>query len=731
VRAAPLRAVDAATFPDRGEIVNQALADLLIGTARWSATFALTLAAAARLAGSAFAARPRGTAEHYLQLFLASTLACTAPVVLLGFAGRLHPNGLLLFAAALFLASRALPRAVAGPAGPRASEKRRRLLLLPLVLALGLIAVDLPIHLASPPSNWDAMTYHLHFPARWIQEGHLHHIPTVFSDNASAFAPQNGALLFAWSMALLGSDALSNVLQFAALAAIGCAVHRLARMSGVGPLASALAGATVVWIQPLRRLVASANVDAWMLAFWIMALAWLATYLRRPRVDLAAACGLAAGLAAGTKTIGLTLALLLLPPFLLVALVRRRPAHLALWIAAATLGGGWWYVRNAVLYGNPLFPLELRAGPWTLRGAYDLAALRAGEFHVGSLGGLLERVYDRWQLPLCLLLAAGFVALGWRSTTLSRRRGAELPAATALLLLAEGFAVLLWYAFLVPHNSQTRFLLPALLLALVGWAGLLDRAGRRRRWASWALAAGGIVALALAGRPEREWLVRFEALRQAQVALLPLAIAVGLSYSALALRAVACRRAWRAGATGLLVAAALGTLALGVRSAEISRPSFLTRTNFRAWSEGFLALQDPALAASRVAYSGANIPYALAGPRFRHRVVYCNTRGEADDGFYEFWQRDPRTYPYHKPGIYRGPDERYELWLEHLERERIELVVLFALHTVERRYLPSTAAGFPPEQQWIARHPERFQPLLRGRKAEIYRLRSRDSATAQ
>jgi hypothetical protein len=124
----------------------------------------------------------------------------------------------------------------------------------------------------------------------------------------------------------------------------------------------------------------------------------------------------------------------------------------------------------------------------------------------------------------------------------------------------------------------------------------------------------------------------------------------------------------------------------------------------------------------RVAYTGANVPYALVGPRLRHRVVYCNTRGEAADGFYEFWRRDPRVYAYHKPGIYRGADDSYDVWLGHLRAESIDLVAIFALYPAERRYLPATPEGFPIEQRWAAEHPERFQPVALGHFAEIYRV---------
>lgn len=149
----------------------------------------------------------------------------------------------------------------------------------------------------------------------------------------------------------------------------------------------------------------------------------------------------------------------------------------------------------------------------------------------------------------------------------------------------------------------------------------------------------------------------------------------------------------------------------------------MARADFRGWAEGYLPFNGPpeGSPALRIATTGANIPYALTGSGWRHRVVYVNTQGKAGDGFYDFWRRDRRVNPYHKPGIYRGRDD-YRTWLRHLEGERVQLLVIFRLHRSEARYLRATAGGFPIEQAWARQHPERFEPVFAGPAAEIYRI---------
>ncbi|HEU4735781.1 MAG TPA: hypothetical protein VFS48_01985 [Solirubrobacterales bacterium] len=78
-----------------------------------------------------------------------------------------------------------------------------------------------------------------------------------------------------------------------------------------------------------------------------------------------AAAGLAVGLAVGTKSTavamaaGLTLAVLVLAP------AGRRWAAAGWWFIPALLGGGYWYLRNLIVSGNPL-PQATSIGPISL-----------------------------------------------------------------------------------------------------------------------------------------------------------------------------------------------------------------------------------------------------------------------------------------------------------------------------------------------------------------------------
>ncbi len=100
-------------------------------------------------------------------------------------------------------------------------------------------------------------------------------------------------------------------------------------------------------------------------AIAILVNAWSESRRRLPVGWPLAAAGLAVGLAAGTKVTALAMAAALSVAVLVLAPAGRRWAAAGWWFVPALLGGGFWYLRNLVVAGNPL-PAAEHLGPISL-----------------------------------------------------------------------------------------------------------------------------------------------------------------------------------------------------------------------------------------------------------------------------------------------------------------------------------------------------------------------------
>jgi hypothetical protein len=202
---------------------------------------------------------------------------------------------------------------------------------------------------------------------------------------------------------------------------------------------------------------------------------------------------LATGLAVGTKSTavamaaGLTLAVLLLAP------AGRRWAAAGWWLIPAFLGGGYWYLRNLVVAGNPL-PQATSLGPISLphperlqQGRPDFSivhyATDSGVWRAYFEPGLHQAFGALWPLVIAGAVAGGLLAL------LRARDGAMLRWIGGVALFG-----LLAYLFTplsaagaagapVGFGINIRYAIPALLLGLVLLPVAIRRLDGVREWA--------------------------------------------------------------------------------------------------------------------------------------------------------------------------------------------------------------------------------------------------------
>lgn len=440
-----------------------------------------------------------GTLLVALTRITVGAVAFTLVVFVLGRLGALNPAILLALTATAAVPGIFALRELL--VGRRASLVLGRLgwtLLAIVALALVLDVVSS----TAPPTSADALVYHAEFPRRWLE---LHRIDDPFWSYA-AFYPLGIETLFAQAMSVVGLGGAGSALAagsaasalhglLAVLATL--AVFGLARELGGGSDSAGVLGAALFALQGLVTWDSTSTFVDMGLVFFAVVAAWHAVrFSREPTRGTAAWVGVAAGGAAGAKYIGPLAAAFVMLPVAISALRRRAVSALGVAAAFTAAAGGIWYVKNAVVTGNPFYPLFFGGKLWDRWAEAWLHGTATATFpgtHSFPLRILILPVdlllhgdrFDRGQYASTATLLLAPLAFFMRSSR-------ELAG---VVLAVAGFVVVWWYA--VP---QVRYLLPALaVLAAVAGAGLgplLATSGRRRAGLLAVVAVGTIVWLA-------------------------------------------------------------------------------------------------------------------------------------------------------------------------------------------------------------------------------------------
>ena len=631
-------------------------------------------------------------------------------------------------------------------------------LLMSAALVLGMKSLVLGVKVVS-----DGPIYHLYFAARWWKAGRLFLVASPFGESAATYFPANGDLWFAWLMATWGGDRLAKVGQAPFLVLASLAVYGCARRLGAGRSASVVATCCFASSTPLLIFSFEPNVDTIFVAGYLMA-AYFFLRAADGAGDTGAYClgALAAGEALGTKAVGVVF----VPPVLALAavaiLLQAAPARTKIWralviLVAPLVSGGFWYFRNALLTGNPLYPLEVRVlGRSLLHGWYLPEAMASSPYylpfaHWRALGDILLSVLDPRLTPFWI----GALVVAWAiksPTTGGARRTIAIFSIMAVLNV-----VLYWVC--IPYRTQQRFMLQALGLAAIPLAITLDRSRWLRRAAALALALhlltpqgwpfarldGSIPwdLTPLIPNAMSDPVLLFSRISRALQSDGPKRSPLGLRLLVgIVLCSLVMVRGWsrlpthkrRLGLRLTLVAvSSVLFVMLGYLDVwrDLIDPRLRFYPAFPDFFAGWLELESRSgTAGSRVAYAGTNIPYYLLASGLRNQVRYVNINRHRDWLLHDYHRqamaRGQGNWPNSRPGWDRmEPD--FQAWLDNLESERTQLLVVTRVNPQEGAHNVADSEDFPIERHWADSHPEWFEPLYgpleNDRWFRLYRLR--------
>jgi hypothetical protein len=227
---------------------------------------------------------------------------------------------------------------------------------------LGILAATALTALASAPNNWDSMTYHLPRVAHWLEQGTVAHYPTHITRQLYPAPWAEFAVLHL--QAVLGSDHLANLVQWAAMVGCCVVVGSIARHLGLdayGQLATAVLVVTI----PMGILQASSTQNDYVASFWLVCFIERALAVLRAsdlRFSALVFTGGALGLALFTKATTYLFALPFVVWLAVIMLRRHRwrgaTALVLVGVLALTVGFGH-MARNRATFGAWASPADV------------------------------------------------------------------------------------------------------------------------------------------------------------------------------------------------------------------------------------------------------------------------------------------------------------------------------------------------------------------------------------
>jgi hypothetical protein len=346
---------------------------------------------------------------------------------------------------------------------------------------------------AVPSVGLDTLTHHLPNVVSWIHTGSFWQVDQFVPFLANGNYPHNGDVLFMTTVLPWHNDAFVRPWNFAWFGLTALAVYAIAAELRAPRAAAVLFAATFCSIPIFLLTVSSgAMTDTPLLAMLAAGVLFLVRHARGQQTGDLVLAGVALGLAFGTKWYGVSSVVVVVAVWAGASLAARRSVAAVARQAAALGGlvlaaGGFWFVRNWVESGNPVYPLSV--GPF--HAPVDVIRERIGftiADYLTDWGVLSDWIFPAWRTALNLPAAAiGAAALVGLAVALRDRERPAVPIGLAVcaLLLAVAYAFTPDTAIGPPGRPQivaqnSRYLLPALLVAAPVAAWMAGRLGRAR-----------------------------------------------------------------------------------------------------------------------------------------------------------------------------------------------------------------------------------------------------------
>jgi hypothetical protein len=567
--------------------------------------------------------------------------------------------------------------------------------------------VKIVINLANAPFGWDSLNYHFTFAVEWLKSANLD-VPIVIGDNpCPSYFPINGSLIYLWFIFPFKSVFLADLGQLPFFAMAALSIYKLSRKMCVSQEYSFFAALLMTVTPNYFKQMNIAYVDIMVCAWFLISLNFLINLHRKSSFKNALLFGLSVGLLAGTKTIALNFSLILIL-FSIYVLFKNKSESgfvmpLFIFVIAAVVLGGFSYIRNYLLTGNPLYPLEFQVfGKVIFKGVME-----KGNFTVFaspeeySIGNILFG--EGMGAGTILFIIPGLIMLIYLTFKERKIRLYEV------MLLASFIFMFLAYRYLVALPN-VRYIYPMFALGYILAFYVLSRVNFPKKAVRWMVLVCVFTAF-------HEMARRLE-----------LGVSMGLTFILFLLILPGYKYLKNNFSRFATIVILIALFVLGVAAGRYSKnefKSYCQMTKYTGfWPDATKAWDwlNANTVGNNIAYAGRPVPFPLYGEHFKNNVFYVSVNNTDPVKLYYFpqsfyrWGKDFTSVhkSFEDKGNYRA-DGSYSVWLDNILRREADYLFVYSLHQTKM-------IEFPMEDAWARAHPDKFSLVFSNQTIRIYKV---------
>lgn len=577
----------------------------------------------------------------------------------------------------------------------------------------GFAIIKIAINLVNPPFGWDNISYHFVYPVEWLKSGNLNTPISICDDPSPPYYPINGSLFFLWFMLPLKNVFLADLGQVPFFLVALFSIFSICRKLHLSKELSFYAGALFLITPNVFKQLEIAYVDVMFAALFLGALNFLLAIYKDFSFNDLVAWSLFFGAFLGTKTSAILYGGLLVVFFafvLLILLFKKNDSAKAItfcfiFVLLTALLGGYAYIRNYIITGNPLFPADIALfGKKLFKGVMPFVTYRAHwtpeDFNFKKF--LFEEGLGGQLIIFVLPALAVSVPLAFQEA----RKKFSMHTAFMYLLPILLYAVFIkfmpqfWVRYLYPFLGAgyivamlvaqrfniNRILVRALVSACI-IGSVAELSGH------WELFCSMMLSICLLFALPRFLKARLSPMRIVLTAALSIVLLTLLNHD--------------------------------YDAHEFDRYAFGNDRYLRYVKGDRLVWKwlNDTTAGTAIAYAGQPLILPLYGTHFKNNVEYVSVNSIHPPRLHDFpnayytWDED---YLKVIKGLEREGNFRqnpsYGAWLKNLRSDKIEYLVAYTF-----RRLPRPV--FPLENEWAQSHPEDFDLAYSNDAVRVYRLK--------